>query len=160
MAIYSAVPPPPAYETSSSDPVQQQQPQEQQASSPGHLAPPSGAGAAALASHTAANAGTGIDIDAWTVAALQSLSVSPIARGTGTPLAIPIDDEGCVAIKTTVRIATAKAGVPRDEETPRRPPSRRDSQRKREAVLKGKEGSRQRRRWENGNAPPPSRSHP
>ncbi|KAG5970701.1 hypothetical protein E4U55_001511, partial [Claviceps digitariae] len=33
-----------------------------------------------------------IDIDAWTVSALQSLSVSPVARGTGTPLAIPIDD--------------------------------------------------------------------
>ena len=32
----------------------------------------------------------------------------------------------------------------------RRPPSRRDSQRKREMLLKGKEGSRQRRRWENG----------
>uniref|UniRef100_A0A8H7NN20 Uncharacterized protein n=1 Tax=Bionectria ochroleuca TaxID=29856 RepID=A0A8H7NN20_BIOOC len=36
---------------------------------------------------------TGVDIDAWTISALQSLSVSPVARGTGTPLAIAIDSE-------------------------------------------------------------------
>lgn len=141
MALYSAVPPPPEYTTPSSDPVQQQQ-QQQQASSAGGLAPPSGAG-------------TGIDIDAWTISALQSLSVSPVARGTGTPLAIPIDDDAYATNKTTVRIATTAAATPRDE-TPRRPPSRRDSQKKREALLKGKEGSRQRRRWENGKPPLPS----
>ena len=86
---------------------------------------------------------TGIDIDAWTISALQSLSVSPAARGTGTPLAIPIDGS-----ERTVAFATEAA---KDRvETPRRPPSRRDSMKRREALLKGKEGSRQRRRWENG----------
>ncbi|ODA77922.1 hypothetical protein RJ55_06525 [Drechmeria coniospora] len=86
-----------------------------------------------------------IDIDAWTVSALQSLSVSPVARGTGTPLAIPIDEH------TPVRhqVRAVALDTPQTPETPRRPPSRRDSQRHREALLKGNEGSRQRRRWEN-----------
>ncbi|KAF4592568.1 uv-damaged DNA-binding protein [Ophiocordyceps camponoti-floridani] len=70
--------------------------------------------------------------DAWTMSALQTLSVSPVARGTGTALAIPIDRK---EDRSTTPVA--------------RPPSRRDSQRKREAILKGQEGSRQRRRWDN-----------
>ncbi|RDA95044.1 hypothetical protein CP533_2153 [Ophiocordyceps camponoti-saundersi (nom. inval.)] len=80
------------------------------------------------------------DVDAWTVSALQSLTVSPIARGTGTPLAIPIDAEN--------RGASTVAGSKTTTTTPR-PPSRRDSQRRRDALLKGHEGSRQRRRWDN-----------
>ena len=109
-----------------------------------------------LVTHTTATAHTpstpvvngAIDIDAWTISALQSLSVSPIARGTGTPLAIPIDERTAAAAKQATRIVTfSNAATP---ETPRRPPSRRDSQARREAVLKGNEGSRQRRRWENG----------
>ncbi|UNI13406.1 hypothetical protein JDV02_000154 [Purpureocillium takamizusanense] len=87
-----------------------------------------------------------IDIDAWTIQALQSLSISPVARGTGTPLAINIDD--CkVTVKTEARaLDPARSKTP---DVPRRPPSARDSQRKRDALLRGKEGSRQRRRWEN-----------
>ncbi|KAM4060461.1 uv-damaged dna-binding protein [Hirsutella rhossiliensis] len=85
------------------------------------------------------------DVDAWTVSALQSLSVSPVARGTGTPLAIPIDQHPSPKReKPTVTLPDADG-----HESPRRPPSRRDSQRRRESVLKGSEGSRQRRRWEN-----------
>ncbi|PFH62858.1 hypothetical protein XA68_11414 [Ophiocordyceps unilateralis] len=75
------------------------------------------------------------DGDAWTVSALQALSVSPVARGTGTSLAIPIDANARKAADSTTPVA--------------RPPSRRDSQRRREALLKGHEGSRQRRRWDN-----------
>lgn len=92
---------------------------------------------------------SGIDIDAWTISALQSLAVSPVARGTGTPLAIPIDETVKAQPKSPERnVNFDEREVPTS--TPRRPPSRRDSQRKRELVLKGKEGSRQRRRWENG----------
>lgn len=42
---------------------------------------------------------------------------------------------------------------------PDRKLARRDSIDRREAMLKGKEGSRQRRRWENGRLPPPSLSN-
>lgn len=144
MAVYSAVPPPPEYTSAPANPPQADT-----------------TTTVSLASHVGmTTSATGIDIDAWTVSALQSLSVSPVARGTGTPLAIPIDDHDSPTRTKTVRLATATAATP-GLETPRRPPSRRDSQRKREAVLKGKEGSRQRRRWENDrlmhvpNAQPP-----
>jgi hypothetical protein len=133
MAIYSAVPPPPEYGAAgtttnhASDNVSQH-PQAQQA-----VADPA-AGA--------------IDIEAWTISALQSLSVSPATRGSGAPLSIPLD-ENPAGSKKAVAIndprVRAKTVTP-----PPRPPSRRDSQRRREALLKGKEGSRQRRRWENG----------
>ncbi|PNY28338.1 Uncharacterized protein TCAP_01737 [Tolypocladium capitatum] len=112
------------------------------------------------ANTTSAPAAVGaVDIDAWTLSALQSLSVSPVARGTGSPLAIPIDQHSAAAAKRQTR-----TGALDDSATPeplRRPPSRRDSQRRREEVLRGNEGSRQRRRWENDrlvgvpNAQPP-----
>ena len=92
-----------------------------------------------------------IDIDAWTISALQSLSVSPVARGTGTPLAIPIDNDTAAKTKQSRNAVafTESAGASADS-LPRRPPSRRDSMKRRDELLKGKEGSRQRRRWENG----------
>lgn len=93
-----------------------------------------------------------VEIDAWTIAALQSMSISPIARGVGSPLSIPIDQH---AKKAAPGRAVAFSGATaNDEGLPRRPPSRRDSQVRREALLKGKEGSRQRRRWENGRPAP------
>jgi hypothetical protein len=75
-----------------------------------------------------------VDIEAWTVSALESLSVSPSARGTGVTLSIPLerDEEAKPALK------------------PRKAPLRRDSLKNRQALLKGKEGSRRRQRWENG----------
>ncbi|PNP46780.1 hypothetical protein TGAMA5MH_01732 [Trichoderma gamsii] len=126
MAIYSAVPPPPE--------------------SP----PPSQATANIFPATAAPN--SAIDIEAWTISALQSLSVSPIARGTGSPLTIPLDALATPSKRSISRqqvtIVTSSAEVALV--TPlRRPPSARDSQKRREAVLKGKEGSRQRRRWEN-----------
>lgn len=103
-----------------------------------------------------------VDIEAWTVAALESLKIANNARGAGNPLTIPLDGP--------VQEEPAAAGGPTDPAMklrnvvfddgddvyaanvtpPRRPPSRRDSMKRREALLKGKEGSRQRRRWENG----------
>lgn len=142
MAIYSAVPPPPEYvprntttttTTTMTPPPAVQPPPPQQRT----FSPPSRERIA-------------IDIDAWTLSALESLSVSPIARGTGTPLAINIDEHAVKKQATFVEDAAAEAA----RDPIRRPPSRRDSQRKREMLLKGKEGSRQRRRWENGRQSP------
>lgn len=146
MAIYGAVPPPEDLDASAAvaaAPVIEPIPPPPTQTPPAPLDP----------SQTST---TAIDIEAWTISALESLSVSPIARGTGTPLAINIDEQ---VKKTSVTIATDAAAV---QQPPiRRPLSRRDSQKKREQLLKGNEGSRQRRRWENDrlvgvpNAQPP-----
>lgn len=83
---------------------------------------------------TTATARQPIDIEAWTASAFQSLTVS---AGSGVQLSIPLDDvEAAKPPKTTYR--------------PHREPIRRDSQKRRDALLKGKEGSRRRQRWENG----------
>lgn len=132
MAIFSAVPPPPEQgqpTQASAPPSTQNQPHHQ---------------------HTTSSASTvTLDIEAWTVSALEALSVSPDARGTGIPFSIPIDDRrnGPLSATTAARVPAGHpaAGMA----LPRRPPSARDSQRKREAALKGNEGSRARRRWEN-----------
>ncbi|KAI2473593.1 R3H-associated N-terminal domain-containing protein [Annulohypoxylon bovei var. microspora] len=141
MAIYSAVPPPPELAATTTDSNQQQQESHQSSNS----------------NAPSTNPPLGVDIESWTTSALESLSISPIARGTGTPLSIPLDEE---SKKASITIQD-----PRSKSTaitpPPRPLSRRDSQKRREAVLKGKEGSRQRRRWENDrlihvpNAQPP-----
>jgi hypothetical protein len=101
-----------------------------------------------------------VDIEAWTVAALESLSVAPIARGTGNALSIPLDAEhptsapgnGAAARMKLRGVAfeTAADAFGATIAPPRLTPSRRDSMRKRDELVKGKEGSRQRRRWENG----------
>lgn len=125
MAIYSTVPPP---EVSPS-----QQPQ-------------------SIPAHPHSASGT-LDIEAWTISALESLSVSPVARGPG---AIPLEGHSDPSANAppsgqpTARVTIAVDGGPAGTTItpPRRPPSRRDSMRRREALLKGKEGSRQRRRWD------------
>lgn len=149
MAIgkYSAVPPPPE----SPPPTHHHHHHHpQQANSAAPAAAPTPVPHAPHHGHSAS--GT-IDIEAWTISALESLSVSPDSRGTGgTPLAIPLDGHhGHPGNTRGVTIALGEAhaaGV--GIAPPRRPPSRRDSMRRREALLKGKEGSRQRRRWDMG----------
>ncbi|KAI0864141.1 hypothetical protein F4860DRAFT_431270 [Xylaria cubensis] len=151
MAIFSAVPPPPEFggvESNSHDdaPFQQhQQHQHQHQHQQGELHDATVAASHPSSLPTNAN---GVDIEAWTVSALQSLSVSSVARGTGTPFTIPLDETKVKKEKPPVTIydprAQSGAITP-----PRRPPSRRDSMKRREALLKGNEGSRQRRRWEN-----------
>lgn len=134
MAIYSSVPPPEQQPTTTTPP-------------PTATNPP--LAAIQVQSPPTPVKNSAIDIDAWTISALQSLSVSPVARGTGNPLTIPIDEAVKAEPKSPERnVNFDEHAVPTS--TPRRPPSRRDSQRKRDLVLKGKEGSRQRRRWENG----------
>ncbi|KAL2153628.1 hypothetical protein VTH82DRAFT_4783 [Thermothelomyces myriococcoides] len=126
-----------------------------------------------LHQHSLSNASTAtVDIEAWTVAALESLSIAPVARGTGNTLSIPLDGDvlpgqhestshhgagggGDTSPGMKLRGVAFDSGhgsaVPYGAAItpPRRPPSRRDSMRRRDALLKGKEGSRQRRRWEN-----------
>ncbi|KAJ3942914.1 uncharacterized protein N0V96_007143 [Colletotrichum fioriniae] len=114
MAIFSAVPPPEAIDhevpnTVSSPPPQSQTP---------------------VAAHIAAQSATAgsVDIEAWTVSALESLSVSPVARGTGTPLAINLDEQVKKASTAAVTIATDKTTTTTVQQTPiRRPLSRRDN---------------------------------
>ncbi|KAI3402109.1 hypothetical protein diail_38 [Diaporthe ilicicola] len=130
MAIYSAVPPPPVLQ---SQPTAQSQ----------------------NASHQSPPASVPIDIEAWTISALESLSVSPAATGTtGRPLSIPLDEHtnpsATASAQSAARVTIAVDGAtaPDAISPPRRPPSRRDSLRRRELLLKGKEGSRQRRRYD------------
>ena len=92
-----------------------------------------------------------VDVEAWTEEATQSLSAVPIAspqtlRGTTASLAIPLDEpkDKATAGNDATNVQDASSAHPRRE------PLRRDSLSRREALLKGKEGSRQRRRWENG----------
>ncbi|KAL0933483.1 uncharacterized protein CTRU02_212446 [Colletotrichum truncatum] len=140
MAIFGAVPPPESIDASVAPTAAATAAAAHPSIHPQSLTPPP---AGFNPSHAATSA---IDIEAWTISALESLSVSPIARGTGTPLGINIDEH--VTKPTTVTIATETPAAA--QQTPiRRPLSRRDSQKKREALLKGNEGTRQRRRWEN-----------
>lgn len=88
-----------------------------------------------------------IRIQAWTDQATEARRtvtiVSPMAmRGTSNPLAIPISGDQPIGPNAST--------LPDVATYPRREPMRRDSLRRREAILKGNEGSRQRRRWENG----------
>ncbi|KAK4200968.1 R3H-associated N-terminal domain-containing protein [Triangularia verruculosa] len=134
---------------------QQQQQQQQQQAVPAHPTAP-------LHQHSLSSASTAtVDIEAWTVSALESLNITPqVARGTSNSLAIPIDNHDTPSTTLKLRFdpstATGQSIIP-----PRRPPSRRDSMKKRDALIKGNPGSRQRRRWENDhllgvpNAQPP-----
>ncbi|KAL1891853.1 hypothetical protein Sste5346_007397 [Sporothrix stenoceras] len=106
----------------------------------------------------------------WTRSILESLGMSPDARDTGgEPLTIPLDEPAQPRQRKIVlgpAIADSDDDGDEDVAAPRatflkRRHSQRDSQRRRDMLLKGKEGSRQRRRWENDrllhvpNAQPP-----
>lgn len=103
-------------------------------------------------------------VEAWTVSqaadvlAATSLSSPPPAgtprpvRGTSVTIDIPLDADH----HATTNPQEASLSLPRARPTEavhtvykRREPIRRDSQKRREALLKGKEGSRRRQRWEN-----------
>lgn len=76
----------------------------------------------------------------------QTTAASPTTgRSTSVRLSVPLD------AKPTVMDAAAAPRTASSSTTyPVRKLARRDSMERREALLKGKEGSRQRRRWENG----------
>lgn len=100
-----------------------------------------------------------IDIERWTVEqaaealGAASLSSSAAVRGTSVTIEIPLDEDtapaGTAEGTPAPRVREAVHTVYR-----RREPIRRDSLKRREALLKGKEGSRRRQRWENGIAMP------
>lgn len=106
-------------------------------------------------------------ISAWTeqaASSLQDLSLSestpdaasqsptPVRstlRGATTTLSIPLDDEPPTP-SPRVKLAAEESRRPPTVSFRRREPLRRDSLKSREALLKGKDGSRRRQRWENG----------
>lgn len=73
-------------------------------------------------------------------------------RGATVSLSIPLDDETPAPAPARVKtVGTASAETrPPTVSFRRREPLRRDSLKRREALLKGKDGSRRRQRWENG----------
>ncbi|KAF2091923.1 hypothetical protein K490DRAFT_31991 [Saccharata proteae CBS 121410] len=101
-----------------------------------------------------------IDIEAWTEQAVQAISgitisvppaIAPTAsadtvRGTSVSLRIPLDDQVDLSLEGAGDTA---AQAVRSGYVKRREPIRRDSLKRREALLRGKEGSRRRQRWEN-----------
>lgn len=97
-----------------------------------------------------------IDIEAWTeqaTVALGSVNLSvpgDVVQDTSVMLAIPLDEHDAPP-------ATAAAATSGSVYYRRKEPVRRDSMKRREALVKGNEGSRRRQRWENGTlrlAPP------
>ena len=100
--------------------------------------------------HNAPNKSSFVHIEAWADEAVQAVTTlrlctptpdaTPPIRGTTMELEIPLDT--CVS--------DGQAGdTRRGTYVPRRPLSRRDSMKRRDALLMGKEGSRRRQRWEN-----------
>ncbi|KAF2475656.1 uncharacterized protein BDR25DRAFT_300677 [Lindgomyces ingoldianus] len=92
-----------------------------------------------------------IDIEVWTeqaTAALSSVTISSPGevQGATVSLQIPLDERPAPR-PTSVTTAT-KEGVSSSYYR-RKEPVRRDSLKRREALLRGKEGSRRRQRWEN-----------
>ena len=92
-------------------------------------------------------------VEAWTVSqvadvlsatSLSSPTPNRNVRGASVRLNIPLDESAIEDDETLRPKAEAVHTVYK-----RREPIRRDSLKRREALLKGKEGSRQRRRWEN-----------
>lgn len=95
-----------------------------------------------------------INIEAWTEEATQSLNAvslgsAGIIPGTSGSLAIDLD-EPTHHKQDGVSGNALQADDALSGHRPRREPPRRDSLKRREALLKGKEGSRRRTRWENG----------
>ena len=95
---------------------------------------------------------------AWTEQATEALRLVHLSAGAtqglpgglSVPLGAPLDER----YESGTHEAVGLNGS-RQVHTTCRPsePIRRDSLKRREALLKGKEGSRQRRRWENGTLP-------
>lgn len=98
---------------------------------------------------------TVVDVAAWTQSAIQamnglSLHADPtVPRPSGIPvtLQVPLDDQATAAGNDE---GITSSGAVRSAYVLRRKTSERDTLRRRDLILKGKEGSRRRHRWENG----------
>lgn len=81
-----------------------------------------------------------------------------LSRGTTVTLDIPLDEPALTRRQREEEQARAQAAIDDAQEDTApsrlarasREPRRRDSLKRREALLKGKEGSRRRQKWENG----------
>jgi hypothetical protein len=97
-----------------------------------------------------------IDVEAWTeqaTAAMGAVAISvpgEVAGSTTVTLAIPLDEHDAMTGGPVQPVGASAAAKEGGYYYKRKEPLRRDSMNRREALLKGKEGSRQRRRWENG----------
>lgn len=98
-------------------------------------------------------------ISAWTeqtTTSLEDLTLSESAPNASLPLTIPLDDPVPERGSTPrVKLVTRSSAPKETQQVPsvsfrRREPLHRDSLRRREALQKGKDGSRRRQRWENG----------
>ena len=98
-------------------------------------------------------------ISAWTeqtTASLEDLTLSEAGPNASLPLTIPLDDPVPERRSTPrVKLVTRSSAPKETPQVPsvsfrRREPLHRDGQRRREALQKGKDGSRRRQRWENG----------
>lgn len=100
----------------------------------------------------------GVNIEAWTAETLQSLSTLHISaatvpvpqRATTVALEIPLDVDMMTGADQGAATGAGQAGLARRASYKRREPVRRDSLKRRELLLRGKEGSRRRQKWENG----------
>lgn len=93
-----------------------------------------------------------LDIEAWNEEAARSLAALSLSspgslRRIAEPLVIPLEGLGSRPIDQTQTLHHENSS---SDFHPRREPLRRDSLKRREALLKGKQGSRRRQRWENG----------
>ncbi|KAK0636713.1 R3H-associated N-terminal domain-containing protein [Bombardia bombarda] len=158
MAV-TKLPPPPE----SDDEQHYPQPQQQQSAPTPGLAP-----SHSLHHHTVSNASTAsVDIEAWTLSALDSLNIAPIGRRPSSALSIPLDDEaaddhaltnGGMKLRSAINADSYGASIAAPRGAPQ---TSRETTNLRQAMRKGKEGSRHKRRWENDhllgvpNAQPP-----
>lgn len=103
---------------------------------------------------------TGVNIEAWTEETIESIrtlrissasfSSPKLAHGTSAPLEIPLDEDHDAAPKDAGELTDDAQAARTTSYVRRREPLRRDSMKGREALLKGKPGSRRRQKWENG----------
>lgn len=96
-----------------------------------------------------------IRIHAWAEGAVESTTPSRLRGGPSVQLEIPLDSALPIRTKPGAQDHITIEGdgsTPKTIPRPAREPLRRDSLKRREALLKGKEGSRRRQRWENGSS--------
>jgi hypothetical protein len=105
-------------------------------------------------SHFAFHDNSRVSIQAWAKDATEatvSLPISSPPRGTtGTTVKLEIPLDGAIPIRAKANPGSKPQITSEDIIQSRQEPLRRDSLKRREALLKGKEGSRRRQRWENG----------
>jgi hypothetical protein len=114
----------------------------------------------AITDPAASQQAASIDIEAWTEQATVALGTVTISTPgdaalgtTAVSLQIPLDDVETRAASTAHPAPAAAASAAAAKEGglyKRKELVRRDSLKRREALLKGKEGSKRRLRWENG----------